>query len=171
MPKKVFNNVLDHLLKFDRVTVEDIISVGLPTINRPTTTFDVSGMAGAIDVPNNAKVEAMELTINHNNGLGCELLSAPGVHVVDFRIARQVFDVKEMDVDAASVRYIMTVSHKSTTDGTIEAGNPIGSTETYSVLSYIKKIGDDVIDKINISSGDIVHNGVSFTDTVKNLLK
>lgn len=174
MAQKVYVNVADHKLK-DKVggkncEVEDITSVVLPTVSHPTIAVDSAGMAGSIDMPNQSKLEAMEFTINHNNGTNCPKLLTPGLHKFDFRLARHRYNVGKADLGVEGVRYEITAVHKSTEHGTVEAGNPLGSTERYSVTRFVRYIDDKEDTVADIMNGLIKLNGKDCVSAVKAIL-
>ena len=171
MPKKVYNNVEDHKLLDGKKEVEDVTKVGLPAISHKTNTVSASGMVADVDVPNTSRLEAMEYTIVHNNGLNSEVLATPGKHTHEFRVARQVYNVDKASAGYEGVKYRLTGLHKKTDQGDIETGNPIGSTETYSCLRFEKIVGKKTVVLIDAMTGVVKYNGKSFTDLVKNLLK
>lgn len=172
MPKKVYNNVEDQRLLFDNQIVEDVTSVVLPDIEHVVTTLsNVSGMAGDLDLPNPVRVSAMETTINHNNGINGKLLALPEKHTVEFRVVRQRFDVAKTKMQHELTKYRMTVLHKKSTKGTSEAGNPLGSSESYVVLRYEEIMDGKQTVLIDIPGGIIKYNSKSFSDDVQNLLK
>ena len=108
MPKKVYNNVEDHRIICDKKTVEDVTSVVLPTIEHPTSSMtNVSGLAGDIDMPNPVRVNAMELSVAHNNGINCAKLATPDNHTIEFRVVRQCFDVKGTTMGHKLIKYRM----------------------------------------------------------------
>lgn len=170
MPKKVYNQVVDHRLYNNEMLTEDVTSVGLPTIEHPTTNISVAGMAMDIDVPNMSHVNAMELTINHNNGLNCQHLADPGQHIISFRTARQVYNTATGQMGYESVKFTITCLHKSTEEGTIERGNPYGSTEKYSIQRYLKEIDGDTVTLIDSAASIITINGKDYTSPVEKLL-
>lgn len=170
MPKKVYNNVEDHrLLDNGRVT-EDITSVSLPDIEHPTVDIDAAGMAGAVSMPNQVKINNMELSIAHNNGVNCPRLADPGKHTIEFRIARQRYNVPKGEIEHESVKYRFTGVHKSSSDGTVESGNPIGSTEKFTVLRYEKIVDGTTVTLVDKMTGTIKINGKDLSSEVQNLL-
>lgn len=171
MLKKVYNNVEDQRLLDGSDVVEDVTSVSLPTVGFSTSTVNASGMAGAVDMPNPSKVEAMELSVAHNNGHNCEKLSAPGKHMIELRVARQMYDVAEGDLKHEGMKVRATCVFKSNEKGTIEAGNPYGSTAKFSVLRYEEILNGVQVMLVDLMAGKIVVNGKSYTDEVENLLK
>lgn len=171
MPKKVYNNVEDHRIICDKKTVEDVTSVVLPTIEHPTSSMaNVSGLAGDIDMPNPVRVNAMELSVAHNNGVNSSYLATPENHNIEFRVVRQCFDVKGTSMGHKLIKYRMKCLHKSTEKGTVEAGNPLGSTERYSVIRFEEIEDGNQTVLIDISAGKIVYGGKSYTDPVQKLL-
>ena len=170
MPKKVYNNVVDHRIIDNGRVVEDVTSISVPTIEHPTTTVSSSGMAMDVDIPNMAHVNAMELGISHNNGVNSKYLSDPGKHTIEVRVARQKYNVAEGDNEYESLKFRFICAYKSTEDGTIESGNPFGSTDKYSVLRYEKEINGEVVTLIDAMSGIIRNNGKDYTSPVESLL-
>lgn len=170
MPKFVKNNVEDHRMLDNGIVVEDVTTFTPPTLTHPSSTIDASGMAMAIDVPDATRLEAAEYTIAHNNGDNCKLLSAPGQHTQEFRVARQKYNVAAAKMEHESVKYRMIGLHKASEPGSVERGNPLGSTERYSLIHYEEEINGVIVKKIDAATGDIVHDGVSYTSDIKNLL-
>jgi len=172
MPNMIYNNVEDNRILFDGKIVEDVTSISLPTEEHPTTNFDnVSGTTGNIEMPNQYRVNAMELGISHNNGKNCDLLSTPGKHTIEVRLARQVFNVAKTNMGHEGVKFRFNVFHKSTENGTIENGNPLGSTDKFSVIRDEVIINGKQKKLIDIASGVMKINGTSYSDDVQNLLK
>lgn len=172
MPKKVYNNVEDSRLLCDNYQIEDVTSVALPTIEHPTTSLtNVSGMAGDLDMPNNVRVNAMELGINHNNGVNSHYLASPGKHTLEFRCVRQRYDVAKTEMQHELVKYRITGFHKATEKGSAEAGNPLGSTDRYSISRYEEIVDGTQTVLIDIPGGIIKYNGTGYTDVVQNMLK
>lgn len=170
MPNKVYNNVEDYRLIDNGRTVEDVQNVSLPTITRTSTTIDAAGMVGAVDVPSSYHVDAMEFSIAHNNGVNCQELSAPGQHTIEFRVARQRYNVVQGAFEYESVKYRMVGVHKSTDQGSVERNNPLGSTENYSVMRFVKEVSGEVVTLIDVRTGDNRSNGVDYASPVQSLL-
>ena len=170
MPSKVYNNVEDYRLIDNGRVVEDVQNVSLPTITRTSTSIDAAGMVAAVDVPSSYHVDAMDFSIAHNNGVNCQQLSAPGQHTMEFRIARQRYNVIVGDFEYESVKYRVVGVHKSTDQGSVERGNPLGSTENYSVLRFEKEVGGEVVTLIDARTGDNRSNGVDYASPVQSLL-
>ena len=74
------------------------------------------------------------------------------------------------EIEHESVKYRVTGVHKSTEDGTVEAGNPLGSSDKYSVLRYEKIMNGEVVTLIDVMTGTIKINGQDITDVVQSML-
>lgn len=168
---KVYNNVEGFRLLDGNRVVEDVTSFTPPTVAHPTTTISASGMAMDVNMPNTTHLEAMELTIAHNNGVNCRYLCTPGKHTIEARIVRQKYNVAKGIIEHESHKWRFIATHVSTEKGTIENGNPYGSTEKYSVIRYEEVKNGETIILADAMTGDIKMNGRSFTDPVENLLK
>lgn len=105
MPKNIYNNVEGHRLLDNGRVVEDITSITLPTVEHPTTTLSVNGMAGDLDMPNAVHVNAMDFEVSHNNGTNCKYLNDPGKHTIEVRVVRQRFDTVQADMQHESVKF------------------------------------------------------------------
>ena len=127
-------------------------------------------MAADVDFPNMAHVNAMELSVSHNNGVNCRYLADPGKHVLEVRVARQKYNVAAGDNEYESVKFRFIGVHKSSEKGTIENGNPYGSTDKYSVLRYEEEIDGEVVTLIDAMSGIIKFNGKDCLSPVESLL-
>ena len=171
MPKKVYNNVVDHRVIDTNKVVEDVTSVSVPTLEHPTTTVASAGMAMDVDIPNMAHLNAMEFSISHNNGVNCRYLANPGKHNLETRVARQRYNVAQGENEYESVKFRIIGLHKSTEKGTVENNNPYGSTEKYSVLRYEEEVDGVIVTLIDAMSGIIKYNGKDYTSPVENLLK
>ncbi len=168
--KQIYNNVVDHRLLDGGTEVEDVTSVELPTISYKASTFDVAGMAGALEVPDMNSIEAMSITISHNNGVNGTLLNVPGKHLVEFRIARQRLSVSSGDLGYEGGKYRVTGMLKSQKEGTVERGNPIGTTNEYSVSRYEREVDGVVVTLIDVVAGIVKINGVDYSSKVRSLL-
>ena len=61
-------------------------------------------------------------------------------------------------------------AHKSSEKGSIETGNPYGSTEKYSVLRYEEEIDGEIVTLIDSTAGIIRINGVDYSSKLSSLL-
>lgn len=171
MPSKVYNNIEGHRVLDNGRVCEDVTSFTLPTVSHPTNTISASGMAMDVDIPNTTHLEAMEFSVSHNNGVGCATLADPGKHSLEGRAVRQRYNVPQGEIEHESVKWRITGVHKSTEKGSIETGNPYGSTEKYSVLRYEEIVDGETTVLIDAMAGIIKFNDMSYTDPVENLLK
>lgn len=171
MPSKVYNNVEGHRLIDNNKVVEDITSVTIPTLSHPTTTISASGMIMDVDMPNMAHLDAMELTVAHNNGVNSKLFANPGKHKIEVRVVRQRYNVANAESEHESVKFRMTCIHKSTDKGNIETGNPYGSSDKFSVLRYEEEINGEIVVVADAMAGVLKFNKKDVTQSIENLLK
>ena len=167
---KIYNNVVDYRVIWDGLKCEDITSITLPTLEHPTDTIQGEGLTADLDVANQSKVNSMELTIAHNNGVNCNHLKAPGIHTVEFRLARQRFDVTERFMGHESDKYICDIQHKSTEEGTVERGNPLGSTEKFTVFMYKKVVDGELVDHVDATAGILRLDNVDSVEDISAIL-
>ena len=170
MPQKVKTNVVDHRCLDNGNIVEDVTSVALPTVSHPTTEIKAAGMVMAVDMPNMAQLESMELGISHNNGVNGSTLCNPGKHVLEFRLARQSYTTAEAETEYESVKYRITCLHKSTDKGSVESGNPLGYTDKFSVLRYEEEINGNIVVIADAMAGVLQFNGNNVTDDIESIL-
>lgn len=170
MPNFVRLNVEDHRVLDGETKVEDITKIGLPTIEHPTSEVKAAGMVMDVDIPNMYHYNAMEFELSHNNGTNCHLLAAPGVHSVEARVARDIYNGQQGVTDLEVMKVRIKGAHKSTEKGDIETGNPYGSTEKYSVLRYEEEINGEIVTLIDSMAGIIRINGVDYSSKLKSLL-
>lgn len=171
MPKKVYNNVEGHKIIDNRREVEDVTKFSPPTIKHATTTIEkISGMAMDVDMPDSTHLEAMELTVYHNNGVNCNHLADPGKHQLELRTVRQRYNVAQAEIEHESVKFRVIGIHVSTEKGDIETGSPYGSTEKYSVVRYEEEVNGTVVTIADAMAGVIRFNGVDYTNVIEKLL-
>ena len=170
MPKKVYCNVEDHRLYTNGTLCEDITSVSLPTIEHTTTTIKVAGVPVELEIPNITRVKAMEFGVSHNNGENCNLLINSDKQTLEFRLVRQRYETVEGVVGHASVKYRITGIFQKREEGTAETDNPLGYTDTFSVLRYQELVDGKEILLIDAMTGTIRKNGIDVTDIVQQLL-
>lgn len=171
MPKKIKINVEDHKLLDNSEVCEDVTQVVLPDFEHPTTEVNnVSGMAMNLDVPNPSRFNSAEFQVAHNNGVNCELLDTPGKHIMEFRMARQTFVTSETDIRHEGVKFRVTALFKRVSKGSIETGNPWGSTVTYGIVRYEEIVDGKQTFLVDATGNQLVVNGRSFTDDISNLL-
>lgn len=173
---KIYCNVEDHRLfdksggATDKVLIEDVTKVGLPTIKHTITNIKSAGMAMDIDMPNETHLEAMDFTIYHNNGVDCKRLANPGKHNIEFRIARQRYDIAGAVIGHESVKYIIEGAHAESQKGDIETGSPYGTTEKYSIIKYTEIVNGETTVDIDATAHKITINGSEYYDSIEKLL-
>ena len=170
MPKNVRCNVEDHRLLDNGQKCEDVTSMGLPTIEHPTTAVKSAGMVMDVDIPNIYHYNAMEFTVAHNNGTNCQGLSNPGIHNIEARVARQNYVTSEGIVDLELIKVRIKGAHKSTEKGNIETDNPYGSTEHYSIIRYEEEWNGEIWTLIDSTAGIIKINGIDYSSQLSSLL-
>ena len=164
-------NVVDHLLIDNGYEVEDVTSVTLPSFEHPTTTIETSGLAMAMDVPDMTRFNAAEYSVAHNNGVNSQYLAEPGLHTDEFRTVRQKYTTSKTKIEYESVKYRLTGMHKGTDKGTIETGNPWGSTDNFALVRY-EEIVDGVQRMLIDGPNNIMKiNGKDYAGDVQKLLK
>lgn len=170
MQSRVYNNVEDHLLKFDGLEIEDVTSVTNPNLEFKTNDVDAAGMGGTLSVPT-SKLNPMEITVAHNNGKNANKLHRRGVHNMDFRIARQLYNVPQSEMGYESVKYRAKVIHKSRQHGTVERGNPTGYIDVYSVIRFEEEVAGKVVTCVDISTGECKIDGVDYASPIRSILQ
>ena len=171
MPTKVYNIVEGHRIIDNKRTVEDVTKIGMPTVKHPTTEISkVSGMAMDINMPDMTRLEAMELTIYHNNGTNCNYLADPGKHTIEARTVRQRYNVPLGQIEHEKVKYRFIAIHVETQKGDIETGNPYGSTEKYSVLRYEEEVNGKEVVVADATAGLLKFNGKNYTSVIESML-
>ena len=177
MAEKIYCNVEDHRL-LDKsggdgtsTMVEDVTKVGLPTIKHSVTNIKAAGMPMDVDMPNETHLEAMDFSIYHNNGMHCSKLSNPGKHEVEFRVARQRYDIKGALIGHESVKYFIEAAHVESQKGDIETGSPYGTTEKYSIIKYKEMVNGVITVEIDATAHKIMFNGKEYYESVASLLE
>ena len=171
MPKKVRANVVGQKVMNGRIEVEDVTSVDLPEISHVLTDVDVPGMAGKMSIPDPTRLEAMTLSISHNNGLNSHVLNEPRMHSFEFRTAIQELDAAKGQIGHKSTKFRINGAFTKVSKGTIETGNQLGSTCEYSVFRYEEERDGKVVTLIDILKGIIRINGKDYNSEVMKMLK
>ncbi len=170
MPKIIYNNVIDHRLLDGDVTVEDVMTITPPEIKFKTTEMDVAGMIGAIDIPDISGLEKMTMDINHNKGLNHEVLNTPGKHKFEFRIARQRLSTSNAELSAEGVKIRVTAMFVGEKRSEVERGNPMATTNTYSVLRFEEEVNGKQTTCIDVLAGIVKVNGKDYSNDYQHLL-
>jgi|GEM_PF-736636 len=171
MPTNVYYNIAGHRIIDNERVVEDVTSVALPTISHPTISIQkVSGLAADIDIPDRTHLDAMEFGVSHNNGINCQYLNEPVTHFFEVRVARQKYNVGREYVEHQPDKFRVKCLPKSTDKGSVEMGNPYGSTVKYSVLRYEEELNGEIITIIDSTAGIVRFNGKDYYDDIEKLL-
>lgn len=170
MPKKVANKVVGNKLMDGSYEIEDVTSVTIPDVEYGVDEFDVSGLAAVIEAIDPTHVNAMTFSIAHNNGLNCWRLNSPKKHQFELRIAQQVLNTSNGSVKPNSVKYRIDGMPKKISDGTVERGNPLGTTVDFTVLRFEKEVSGVVVTLIDALANIVKINGVDYTNQINELL-
>lgn len=170
MNKQVHNKVIDHRLLDGSTLVEDVTSVDLPEIEFDNDEVDIPGAAAKINVILTNRVNAMTVTINHNNGNGCEGLNSPELHKIELRVAQQVITTSTGVAGAKGVKVRFAGYPMKISDGSVERGNPLGASVQYSVQRYEKEVAGKVVTCIDALAGILIINGKDYANVVNKLL-
>ncbi len=170
MQKQIVSIIEDFRVFDGTVLVEDVQSCTLPKITNPVTTISGSGMAGNIDMPDSSRVSSMAYSLAHNNGLNCGMLCRPGVHDNEFRTSVQVYDKEKGTMVRKSVKHRLRGFFAGEEKGTIQRGNPLGSTVNFNCIRYEREEDGVITQRIDIPAGIIEYGGVSYTSETQNLL-
>ncbi len=170
MQQQIWNITEDQRFLDNNEVIEDVQTAELPTIEHPSTELGGAGMAGKIDMPDQSQVNAMSVTLNHNNGRNGHLLRRPGMHHLEFRASMQVMDIEKSSVEQKMDKFRIDCMHKSGSVGTSEKSNPRSSTETYSIVRYEHERDGVLIDQIDIPKGKMIIGGVDVSSNRQSLL-
>lgn len=170
MQKQVMGIVQDHRAFDNGVNMEDVQTVELPNMEFATTEMNGSGMAGAVNMPDYSSLNAMSMSMNHNNGLNCHRLRRPGKHELEFRAAVQVLDVVSSEPKVVVDKFRVVGLFTGNTGGSLERSNPRGSTDTFSVLRYEEERDGEILTLIDIPKGKIMIDGVDYAAKTRGLL-
>lgn len=168
--KSVYNNVERMRVTDNGEEIEDVTSVTLPTIENPTTTIGTGGMAGEMNLPDTAFVNAMSLSIAHNSGRNSKLLQQPGRHSIVVSVARQKYDSAGQEIGFKNVTYKFIAMHTKTDKGKAEPRNPMSMTDEFSVLRMEETMEGEQITLIDVPNGTIRINGKDYSSSVEQAL-
>lgn len=168
--QKIYNNVQDQRVINNGAVCEDVTSVELPDLSHPTTTFETSGMAGAVDFPDMSRMDAASFSISHNNGVNCGGLETPEKHEIEVRLAVQVWNNATNKYDLESAKYRLTGMHTKHSYGTAERGNPHGSTDDFSLTRLEKEVDGRRVTLVDFLTGQMIVNGADYGSKLLNML-
>jgi P2 family phage contractile tail tube protein len=168
--KKIMSNVVDQKILDGNREVEDVTSITLPDIEHVTTELDVAGMSGKLNIPDPTRLEAMEISIAHNNGVNSKVLNEPRVHKFEFRLALQMMNVSKGEIEYKSMKYRVHAAFTKVSKGEAKTGNPLGATNSYSVYRYEEEQDGVVITLIDLLNNIIRINGQDYNNVIKKML-
>ena len=166
----MYHNVVRSRTIDNGVEIEDVTSITLPTVEHPTTEISTGGMAGSMNLPDNAFINPMTASIAHNNGKGSKGLSMPGRHAIIVSVARQKYDTAGQEIGFKNVTYKMIGMHVKSDKGKVETKNPLGTTDDFAITRYEEIIEGETTVLIDIPGGIIQFNGVDYTSQVESAL-
>lgn len=169
MTNTIYNNVVGNRVIDNGRVVEDVTSVSIPNFEHPTNTIQNSAMPMAIDMPVQSKFNAMSFAINHNNGKNCTALIRPGIHNIEVRIVREKYNVVKSQMGHESVKYRIKCAHVGKSNNAVENNNPLGGTDTFSVLRIEEEIAGKITNVIDVT-GDVTLGGVNISDEIESML-
>lgn len=170
MQKKIRNNVVDNRLYAGMYLVEDVTTVDLPELKKMTSEIYAPGMGAKFTAPDSAHFEPLEFTVNHNSGVNSDKLMDPEPIDFEFRLAIQDFSTASGKMGLAGVKYRIRGVHTSRKDGTVERGNPLGKSDTYSILRYEVIENGRTTFLVDVLAGRVVIDGKEQNDGVSALL-
>ena len=170
MNKQVHNKVIDQRL-FDWDTlVEDVTSIDTPEIEYVSDEVDIPGATAKINIVMPYQVGAMTVTINHNNGNGCDGLNAPETHKIELRMARQVISTATGNSEPELTKVRFTGTPMKVTRGSVERGNPRGQSVQFSVQRYEEEVGGKTVILIDALAGILQINGKDYASEINRIL-
>lgn len=144
---------IDHKLLDGVDEVRAAKQATLPDVQTGTTTINVSGMLGPLDVPNTNQIDAMTYSFQYDGSApDATVLHRPGMHQHELRVAEDMFDTVAQANKLVAVKYRMAGMLTGVTGGDIEKGGQKTSTATYQCTRFEKYVdGAQVllVDKIN----------------------
>ena len=170
MNKQVHNKVIYQMLFDGGTQVEDVTSVDTPDIEFISDEIDVPGATAKINIVTPYQVGAMTVTINHNNGNGCDGLNAPETHKIELRMARQVISTTTGDSTPKSTKVRFTGTPMNIKRGSVERGNPRGQSVEYSVQRYEEEENGKTVILIDALAGILQINGKDYASEINRIL-
>lgn len=170
MNKQVHNKVIDHRLFDGSTQVEDVTSVDTPEIEFVNDEVDIPGATAKINIVMSYQVGALTVTINHNNGNGCDGLATPDLHKIELRMARQVINTASGTSTPKSTKVRFTGTPMKVSRGSVERGNPRGASVQYSVQRYEEEENGKEIICIDALAGILRINGKDYASDINKIL-
>jgi len=150
--------VINNYKAYSGETGENLIgvttTVTLPEISHMTATISGAGLGGEFEVPVAGYTQniTMELPFTALTPQVAELSNSNKKCEIVLRAATQVFDKGNGTRDYAPMKIVVGGAVTAGTPGSLQLGNPMGSTLKISATRYSITVGDDKlfeVDKIN----------------------
>lgn len=170
MNKQVHNKVIDQRLFDGSTQVEDVTSVDTPDIEFVNDEVDIPGATAKVNIVTPYQVGAMTVTVNHNNGNGCAALATPELHKIELRMARQVISTATGESTPKSTKVRFSGTPMKVTRGSVERGNPRGSSVEYSVQRYEEEENGKTVILIDALAGILQINGKDYASEIARIL-
>lgn len=170
MNKQVHNKVIDQRLFDGDTLVEDVTSIDTPEIEYVSDEVDIPGATAKINIVMPYQVGAMTVTVNHNNGNGCDGLNAPETHKIELRMARQVISTATGNSAPELTKVRFTGTPMKVTRGSVERGNPRGQSVQFSVQRYEEEVNGKVVILIDALAGILQINGKDYASEINRIL-
>lgn len=170
MNRQVHNKVIDQRIFDGSTQVEDVMSIDTPDIEFISDEVDIPGASAKVNVVMPYQVGAMTVTINHNNGNGCDGLNAPQTHKIELRVARQVISTATGESAPKLTKIRFTGMPMKVTRGSLERGNPLGQSVEYSVLRYEEEESGKTVLLIDALAGILQVNGKDYASEINRIL-
>lgn len=164
-----YANVERFRLTVNGTEIEDVTSITLPDVEHPTTAISTAGMAGELELPDTAFVNAMTFSVTHNKGKGAEALLASRATII-VSIARMRYDTAGQEVGYVNTTYKLIGMHKKTTEGRVETKNPLSVTDDFSISRFEERVEGKERVFIDVTSGTVREAGENRTSAVESAL-
>lgn len=129
--------IIDFEVYKDAVNLVGVAKATLPDIAYLTQTITGAGISGNVEAILIGMVEAMTLTLNFRSVTDAATqLLRPEKHMIDLRVAEQVWDTVGVNKEVQADKYVMVVLPKNTKPGTIAPASAADSSGEYSVYRY-----------------------------------
>lgn len=170
MNKQVHNKVVDSRIFDGSTLVEDVTSVDTPDIEFVNDEIDIPGATSKLNIISPYQVGAMTLTVNHNNGNGCDSLNTPETHKLEMRVARQVITTATGETSYESFKIRAWGTPMSVSRGSVERGNPMGSSVKFSLMRYEEERMGKTTILIDALAGKLEINGKDYASQINRML-
>lgn len=128
---------IDFEVYEDSVNFVGIAQVTLPNINYLTQDITGAGIAGTVEAVLIGMTDKMAATINFRSATDAAVkLLKPVKHLLDLRVAEQLWDSVGAQRNVQGVKYVLGVTPKNFTPGNVSPASPSDASGEYSVFYY-----------------------------------